>query len=83
MDNITLYHPGDGVNPDTNKVLYKNIKEFKDNGDGTITFKTQKHGVITSVLPWRLAKDVPANAEVEQPVAAAAPAGNRGRLRGF
>jgi hypothetical protein len=70
MDNITLYHPGDGITANSNTILYKNIKEFKDNGDGTISFKTQKFGDITTPLPWRLAKNAPAEAAEE-------PAGNQ------
>lgn len=72
---ITLYTPGDGVTPNSNTALYKNIKDFKVNNNGTVTFKTQKHGTITTPCLWRLkeglADDAPGHDENE------APAGNR------
>lgn len=78
-DIVTLYYPGDGVTANSNVVHYKGIKNFKDNGDGTISFKTTKHGDITTPLPWRLKKDAELDEVAEEP---AAPAGNQaGRAR--
>ena len=58
-DVITLYYPGDGVRENSNTVTYKGIKELVINhNNGVITFKTQKHGYVTTPLPWRLKKGV-------------------------
>lgn len=75
-NDILLFHPGDGVRETSNEVLYKGIKDFKKNPDGTITFKTQKHGTITTAELWRLKENV----ADDEP--AAAPAGNMARARG-
>lgn len=76
-DKVTLYFPGDGVRENSNTATYKGIKDFRDNGNGTITFKTKKHGEITSPLPWRLCKGVDLGAdENEHDNAPGAPAGN-------
>lgn len=76
-DMITLYFPaGDGVEPASNSATYKGIKEFKNNLNGTITFKTAKHGTITTPLYWRLKEGVELGADDD--VKPAAPvAGNR------
>jgi len=58
-DVITLYFPGDGVEKNSNTATYKGIKDFAiNNAQGTITFKTKKHGEIVTPLPWRLKKGV-------------------------
>jgi hypothetical protein len=75
-DMITLYHPGDGVTKDSNSTTYKGIKEFKTNGNGTISFKTKKHGTVTTPLYWRLKEDVELGEEDQAPAPAA---GNRNR----
>lgn len=81
-DVVTLFYPGDGVRENSNSATYKGIKEFKDNNNGTITFKTTKHGTITTPLPWRLKKDVELGNEVDhEPAAEQAPAGNMARRR--
>jgi hypothetical protein len=72
-DMITLYSPGDGVSPNSNTITYKGIKEFRDNGNGTISFNTKKNGEVLTCLPWRLKKGV----ELEEEEAAPAVAGNR------
>jgi hypothetical protein len=76
-DIVTLYFPGDGVREGSNTATYKGIKEFKDNNNGTITFKTVKNGVITTPLAWRLKTGVELNDEADD-VQPAAPAGNQG-----
>lgn len=78
-DCITLYYPGDGVRETSNRVLYKGIKDFKDNNNGTITFKTQKHGTILTPLPWRLATGVELDEAADE--VQAAPAGNQAHVR--
>jgi hypothetical protein len=60
MQKITLYCPsGDGVEKNSHTITYTNIKDFKLNNNGTVTFKTQKHGVITTALLWRLSDGLP------------------------
>jgi hypothetical protein len=78
---VTLFFPGDGMRPRSNVALYKGIKDFKDNNNGTITFKTQKYGTITTPLPWRLAEDVDLEAVVEHGQEDVPVAGNQARLR--
>lgn len=74
--NITLYCQGDGVTAESHTILYKNIKEFKVNANGTVTFKTLKHGTITTPLLWRLAENLPDEEGGEPAVA-----GNQARVR--
>lgn len=80
-DDITLFYPGDGVKTGSNCAHYKGIKDFKANANGTVTFKTQKFGIITTAAVWRLktglADDAPLHNEEEN----AAPAGNQARGR--
>ncbi len=71
-DEITLYHPGDGVTKESNSTTYRGIKEFKNNGNGTITFKTKKFGTITTPLYWRLKQGVALKDDEAE-----APAGNQ------
>jgi hypothetical protein len=75
-DMITLYYPGDGVEASSNCCTYKGIKEFRDHGNGTISFKTKKHGEILTPLPWRLKQNVDLN-EADEDEIPAAPAGNQ------
>lgn len=63
-DDITLYLPrecGEGDNRSA-KIYYKGIKDFKKNTDGTVTFKTQKHGTVTTPLFWKLNAGLPDDA---------------------
>ena len=78
---IILFHPGDGVQGTTNTTYYKDIKEFVVNQTaGTVTFKTQKHGKITTAELWRLKADLPDDYEPNTPSAEAAlPAPRRAR----
>ncbi len=74
-NDVMLYLPrevGEGENKKAT-IYYKGIKDFKVNNNGTITFKTQKFGTITTPLLWRLseglAEDAPAAADpAPQPV---------------
>ena len=70
-DIVTLYFPGDGVKESSNTATYKGIKEFKQHNNGTISFKTTKHGLITTPCLWRLKENVELGAELDD-----APAGN-------
>ena len=79
MDILTLYKPSATNEENGDKVIYKNVTNFKDNGNGTITFKTQKYGEITTCLPWRLAKGVAEDAEGLHEAPPAPRAGNRAR----
>jgi hypothetical protein len=56
---IILYHPGDGLKKTSNQTLYKSIKEFKINNNQTVTFKTLKHGTVTTAEVWRLKENLP------------------------
>jgi hypothetical protein len=79
-DVITLYFPaGDGVRENSNTATYKGIKDFKLNGNGTITFMTTKDGEITTPLYWRLKKNVELKDEEAAPAPGAPVAGNQGR----
>ena len=80
-DEVTLYYPGDGATEGSNSATYKGIKEFKDNDNGTITFKTRKHGTITTPLPWRLKTGIDGDVADDDVEIAAAPAGNQARRR--
>lgn len=81
-NDVTLYLPrevGEGANKKAT-IFYKGIKDFKKNNDGTITFKTQKFGTITTPLFWRLSEGLPDDAPVHEQEDAA-PAGNMARRR--
>lgn len=54
MKHITLYCPGDGVKENSNTITYKDISEFTEKPNGTITFKTQKGVEVVTPLMWRL-----------------------------
>lgn len=76
-NDITLYFPGDGVKESSNSATYKGIKEFTKNPDGTVTFKTTKHGLITTPCLWRLKENLADDAAVHEDGEVVA--GNRGR----
>ena len=61
-DDVTLFVPGDGVKESSNSATYKGVKEFKINNNGTCTFKTLKHGTITTNAIWRLKAGLPDDA---------------------
>lgn len=60
---VTLYYPGDGSKDadgnSNNKAIYKDVTEFQTNVDGTVTFKSVKHGTIHASAGWRI-KETPA-----------------------
>lgn len=70
---VTLYCPAKIDNEGNTTILYKNVKNFAINNNGTVTFETTEHGKITTPLLWRL-KEVEGDAPVS---------GNRGSRRGY
>jgi hypothetical protein len=80
-NDIVLYHPGDGIKKTSNSTLYKGIKEFKANNNGTVTFKTTKHGTITTAELWRLKENLPDDYVAPGCDENEAPAGNQARVR--
>lgn len=78
MLEITLFSPVP-LNDGSTTILYKSIKDFHNNGDGSVSFVAILDGVdvpVSTSLHWR----------TKQTTATAAPAptgGNRSRNRGY